>query len=101
MVIGWQTYDGRQILKDNISHQHLSNIYYYTHFTMAEYYPDAIRKLVIEWLHERFNGVILPYKPVPEFEFERVRLTQLNAIQPNGDIVMQGRKLGTYQFNTI
>ena len=82
MTVGWETYDGRQIPKDEISHQHLSNIYYYTHYTMKEYYPELIRSLVRGWLRERFKGVILPYKPTPEFAFERTRLTELNAIMP-------------------
>ncbi len=96
MLAGWITYDNRKISMFEISHQHLSNIYYYTHYTMAEYYPESIREYVVEWLRARFKGIILPYKPVADFDAERQRLLQLNALQPNGEIIMNGEKLGSY-----
>jgi hypothetical protein len=95
-VQGWETYDGRRITMNEISHQHLSNIYYYTHFTMAQYYPQWVREDIVEWLKIRFGGVILPYKPVNEFEFERKRLATLGFLRPNGEIVVYGKKLGAY-----
>lgn len=98
IVKGWQTWDGRTITMTEISHQHLSNIYYYTHFTMAEYYPQSVRDDIMMWLKIRFGGVILPYKPVPEFAFEKERLTQLGALMPNGDILIRGDKVGTYSI---
>jgi hypothetical protein len=79
-----------------ITHQHLSNIYYYTYFTMAAYYPQSVREDVLWWLRYRFDGVILPYQPVKEFEFEKFRLIQLGALQANGDIIVLGEKVGKY-----
>ena len=95
-VKGWQTWDGRMVTMTEISHQHLSNIYYYTHFTMAEYYPQSVRDDIRMWLKIRFGGVILPYKPDPEFVYEKQRLSEIGALQTNGDILMHGEKVGEY-----
>jgi len=96
MIKGWETFDGRKILIDDITHQHLSNIYYYTHFTLPQCYPDSIRMEVRTELKNRFGGVILPYKPVSNFPYERERLQYLGYLQPDNTIVAHGQKLGAY-----
>jgi len=67
---GWQTYDGRIVNLNKISHQHLSNIYYYTHYIMAEYYPESVRDDINQLLEDRFDGKIFPYKPDSKFKEE-------------------------------
>lgn len=74
MIDCWQKYTGDIVCGEKISHQHLSNIYYYTHFTLKGSYPDSIRNDVRKSLNKRFNGKILPYQPDHKFKFEIDRL---------------------------
>jgi hypothetical protein len=57
------TYDGRHVDENDITHQHLSNIYWF-----EKIFNRASRALVI--LQKRFNGQILPYRPKFEFKDE-------------------------------
>jgi len=88
MIKGWTTWDNRIIPAEKLSHQHLSNIYYYTHYILPEAYCQSIRDDVQELLDKRFNGKRLPFKPDLKFEFEQRRLRSKGWLRPNGDIVV-------------
>ena len=83
----WQTWDERIVDLHKVSHQHLSNIYYYVNFIMAEYYPQSIRDYIEVILEFRFKGKKLPYKPDPNFREEWDRLRSMGWLRPNGDII--------------
>jgi hypothetical protein len=97
IVTYWMTYDNRVIRMTEIDHQHLSNIHHYIHTIVPEFYSNDIRKEITRWLVQRFAGVILPYRPVPEFEFEKRHLKTLGYLQENNDIVVRGVKIGAYE----
>lgn len=95
MIKGWTTWDGRHIPAEEITHQHLSNIYYYTHFVLPEYYSEETKKDVYRLLMAKF-GKILPYKPDIRFVQEQGYLMKKGFLMDNNDIVIQGRKVGVY-----
>ena len=63
MTQKWITADGKEVDLYTICHQHLSNIYYYTHFILSESYPQSVRNKVVDALNSRFDGKALPYDP--------------------------------------
>lgn len=97
MIEKWGTWDGRWIDANEISHQHLSNIYFYTHYIMSMFYPASVKMGVLFLLNTRFKGAILPYHPDPKFIEERRYLEHQGWLQPNGDIIIAGNKIGCYE----
>jgi len=95
MIKAWTTWDGRNIPREEITHQHLSNIYYYTHFVLSEYYSEETKKDVYHLLMAKF-GKILPYKPDVRFVQEQGYLMRKGFLMENNDIVIQGKKVGVY-----
>lgn len=93
------TFDGRQIHISNMSHQHLSNSYYYTKirydnklvrsiidedfgsWVLAE--RDAILDVYISEIKLRYDGVMLPYSPLASFPSEIAYLYRHNMIREN------------------
>jgi len=49
------------------------------------------------WLNKRFDGVILPYKPVPEFKEEKRYLQHKGYLQENNKIIIEGQTVGNYE----
>ncbi len=92
----WRTYDNRVIKASEISHQHLSNIYYFTTYIVPQLYPQSIRDWVERQLFVRFEGKKLPYSPCPEFTNEIVYLKRNGFLKINGDIVVNGEKIGKF-----
>jgi len=95
MIKSWITWDGRKVGIDEMSHQHMSNIYYYTNFVLGKYYPQSIKSEIHMLLIRKF-GAILPYHPDTRFKQERDYLLELGYLRDNGDIVINGSKVGTY-----
>jgi hypothetical protein len=96
VITTWITWNNRAINTKNLSHQHLSNIYYYTTYILPEYYPQSVRDDINNLLQERFKGVILPYKPDPDFKEEKIYLLRKGFLKNNDEIVVNGIKLGEY-----
>jgi len=66
--MAWQTWDGRILENSEISHQHISNIYW-----MNIIFGGEDRKALSfakQQLKIRFNGEVLPYKPDIRFRKE-------------------------------
>jgi hypothetical protein len=95
MFRGWTTWDNRTIPTEEITHQHLSNIYYYTHFVLPEYYDEKTKKEVYQLLMEKF-GRILPYSPDILFVQEQGYPMRKGFLRDNNDIVIEGKKVGVY-----
>jgi hypothetical protein len=95
MLKGWTTWDGRHIPAEEITHQHLSNIYYYTHFVLAKWYDKTTKQEVYTLLMTKF-GSILPYKPDIRFIQEQKYLTELGFLRDNNDIVIEEKVVGVY-----
>lgn len=81
---------------EEMSHQHMSNIYYFTKYIVPELYPQSIRNDIMNWLLVRFDGVILPYHPVHEFVQEQIYLSKMGYLRDNNDIVVNGELIGKY-----
>jgi len=98
MVINnWMTYDGRVVAMENMDHQHMSNIHHFINLIVPQYYSQGVRAEILFWLTKRFNGIILPYHPVPDFKQEKTYLQAKGYLQPNNDVVVNGKKIGCYE----
>lgn len=95
----WRTADNKLIPFSEITHQHWSNIYWYhLIFQMKPGMPASIMKntvlMALEHIEEKFDGVILPWEPI--FEFEVSWLSQLRLLRNEKDIFdFYGIKIGT------
>ena len=96
MIKGWITWDDRKIPINEVSHQHMSNIYYYINFVLPEHYNNSTRLEIYQILMTKF-GSILPYSPDPKFEFERNYLKKLGFLRENNEIYIHGNKVGAYE----
>ncbi len=77
----WRTADGREIELNDLTHQHASNIiWFYELLCNKDHY--LIRTLI----NEKFNGVVLDFKPLP-IEGEIKALHEGGFITRNGQIV--------------
>ncbi|MFA5366676.1 MAG: hypothetical protein WC333_02230 [Dehalococcoidia bacterium] len=93
----WRTWDNRLIVMENLSHQHLSNIYYYVTYTLPEMYDQSTRDEVTRLIETKFGGVILPYKPHPDFVWEKEYLKRKGFLKENDNkIIIDGVKMGEY-----
>lgn len=96
MIKTWITWDNRIVPIDEISHQHMSNIYYYINFVLPEYYHISMRVEICKFLMTKFSS-ILPYSPDPKFEFEKNLLKELGFLRENNEIYIEGKKVGAYE----
>jgi hypothetical protein len=96
MITHWGTWDGRTIEFNRLTWQHLSNIHYYMNLTFPSAYSKSEKNEIRDTLYLRF-GRILPYHPDPTFAFEKLQLVRLGYFRNNGDIVVDGHKIGWYE----
>lgn len=99
----WTTVDKKQIPINELTHQHLSNIYWYhlifvykPDFFIRPYMRKAMNDKVVFAKGEidlRFNGNILPWEPV--FSFEKEWLEEMEGLDiVDGRILFLGREIG-------
>ena len=91
----WKTWDDREMEFDSLTHQHLSNIYYFMKYLNPRFYPSALQFFVKKYILVKFGG-ILQYHPDPKFVGERRVLIRLGYLKPNGDIIVDSKKIGSY-----
>lgn len=75
----WVTFEGNHVKSTEIDQQHLSNSYWYSRIILGRSHEEI--KDVQELFDSRFNGLILPYRPKPEFEFEIHCLRDYNMLK--------------------
>ena len=56
-------FQNKVVSEDEISHQHLSNWYYWSHIIMRKWYTSNDRRFIRKLLGRRFDGMILQYHP--------------------------------------
>lgn len=63
--IKWRSYDGRELYIDEMTHEHLSSLYYFMTYVSKRQSEDVIIEIkrVIDL---NFGGIILPYNPPPD-----------------------------------
>lgn len=72
----WTTFYDSTIESSNLSHQHLSNIFWYFELVLKMEKPlELLNELDI-----RFGGIRLPYKPMISYTYE------INSLLKNGYI---------------
>lgn len=89
------TFDGRTIPYNEMTHQHLSNWYWYNKIILGNK-PEAIQPLMDE-IEERFDGEILNYRPHKKFYSEIGFLFSKGYLKPTGEIYYEGEKIGELQ----
>lgn len=94
----WITYDNRIIDMNEMSHQHMSNIHWFVNVIVPDYYGYTVRNFITNWLRKRFEGVILPYSPKPEFVAELNYLRRKGYLKENNKIVVNGQEIGEYKL---
>jgi hypothetical protein len=97
MLGGWITYDDRLINMEEMSHQHMSNIYHFINTIVPHLYPDCVREDITNWLVKRFGGIILPYNPHPDFHQERAYLKMMGYLNEKNEIVVNNQYIGRYE----
>lgn len=95
-LIRWESYNGKIKVLKYIDHQHLSNIHYFMNLIHPKHYERNLRIIVREMLIKKY-GKILPYRPDPSFVHETEFLKKLGYLKNNGDIVVHGHKIGSYE----
>jgi len=95
-MIQWKSWDGRSINYDRLTQQHLSNIHYFMNLVLPQLYPKSLKVAVRNTLMTKY-GKILPYHPDHRFDFEKIQLVGLGYLKNNGDIVVDGHKIGWYE----
>jgi hypothetical protein len=96
MITHWGTWDGRTIEFKRLTWQHLSNIHYYMNVVLPKYYSRITKDIVRTVLFKKHGG-ILPYHPDHRFDYEKIQLVALGYLKNNGDIVVDGHKIGWYE----
>lgn len=93
----WGSFNGKTHTLETMDHQHISNISWYYTVLIGVNYQNRTLKLVMDEIERRFNGEILPYRPMANFKREIDLLKHKGYIQDNGlneDIVVNGEKIG-------
>ena len=86
MFTHWITVDGSKITpREELPHDHLSNIYYYVNYIYPQAYDEETRRAIQFELDKRFEGKPLPYKPY--YDWEITWLKSKGWLRPNGNIV--------------
>ena len=93
----YTTYNKRKLNIDDIDHQHLSNIYWFTEII----YGIPTHKWVWQKIVLKFNGIILPYKPKSDFKEEISILDKMGCLEwieidgaRKANIMWKGNKVG-------
>jgi hypothetical protein len=62
MEIQWRTYDGKTTFIHEMTHEHISSLYYYMKYVKIHIVPEVVDE-VNRVITEKYNGIILPYRP--------------------------------------
>lgn len=96
----WTTWDGVKKKISEIDHQHLSNIIYFMEYVNPNY-SYSVKFTMTAELFSRFDGVMLPYRPIgtykPEIDYLRESgYLVKNDLHNHYDIIIFGKKIGVY-----
>lgn len=73
------TFDGSKLSHDEMSHQHLSNCIW--HFRIWRNSSDLSLRHFFETIKRRFNGELLPFRPILKFPAEINALYDNNMVE--------------------
>lgn len=96
------TADGKTVSHNEMTHQHLSNCVW--HFRVWKNSPDSSLAHFFETLKRRFNGELLPFRPVMTFQAEIKALYLAGMVEKvdefKSNIRWKGEIIGE-MFNSI
>lgn len=76
----WKTFQNEDVCAETISHEHLSNAYWYSKIILKDsYLVNRLHSILIK----RFAGIILEYKPHPKFHQEHEYLRNAGLVVNN------------------
>jgi len=94
----WQSFDGRRFQDfEGITHQHLSNIYYWTHVVNPEWYNESVKHKIKVAIDRKFDGELLEYRPLARFKTEMDTLRKrgwLKEYENETRVVVDGKVIG-------
>jgi aspartokinase-like uncharacterized kinase len=96
--IAWKSYDGRRLYIHEMTHEHISSLYYfmrYIHNSPEESVITEINRVI----NEKYNGIILPYRPPSDVIGEAEKLHQQGLLKYDKanhkfDIIDDGEWIG-------
>lgn len=93
----WRTYNGEDVSLSTISHQHLSNVYWF--YIIYHGKLGSMTEIAKRFLYERFKGKILKYRPKWEFKselflLEEKGLLKWNKLKTRARIIYEGKIIG-------
>ena len=96
----YRNYKGERTDFENLTHQHLSNIYWFN--KVCNGYSDDKLNLFIDAIRNRFENIILPYNPeyqfIEEIEYLNKRGHLIwNEDKTRADIVYKGKVVGYHE----
>lgn len=97
MKTEWTSAYGIKTPINELDHQHLSNIIWYG--KVFNSFTKLITLALMDQIDERFNGVLLPWKPLP-IPFEVSTLRGMRMIDENDNIVYNGEIIGDIKHIT-
>ena len=93
----WTTFEGVEKSISEIDHQHLSNIYYFMKYVNPSFYDKEVNMLIGMEIDGRFDGKLLPWRPLKRFRGEIEFLRCKRWILRHGNkslIVINGKIIG-------
>jgi hypothetical protein len=93
----WGSFNGKTHTVETMDHQHLSNIVWYYKLLVGQSHRERTVKLIMCEIENRFEGVVLPYRPMDNFKMEIEALRSFGYIKGNGlneDIIVDGEVIG-------
>ena len=93
----WGSFNGKTHTVETMNHQHISNIVWYYKLLVGATQREKTLKIIMAEIGSRFDGEVLPYRPMDSFKIEIDELRRKGYIQDNGlneDIVVDGEKIG-------
>lgn len=104
-VTVWQSFDGRKFRGfEEMTHQHLCNIYYWTHIVNPDWYDQALKNKIKTSIDKYFDGELLEYKPLNCFRLEMETLQDRGWLKEEGGdtkVVVDGKFIGSVDFKTF
>ncbi len=100
----WGSFNGKTHTVETMDHQHISNISWYYKLLVGETRRERTLKLIMEEIDRRFDGEVLPYRPMASFRTEMAMLKGKGYIQGSGlneDIIVDGVKVGEVIKGTL
>lgn len=87
-ILTWETFEGKIASLDTVTHQHISNCYWFL-VILWRFQGNITKQLILSEIINRFAGVILPYRPKIEFKQEVIALLNKGHIKFINDYLFE------------